>query len=1077
MTEYTDYQHNTADDQPTTWWSKAKYLTQRVIDYMTDNKVVRLAQAAKDINVSIETAAQHLKKKGFDVDVKPTTKLSPEMYELLLRDFKGDIALKERAEQISLRHKPDVVLDSPTQDTPVQQPLKVEEETPKAPPPIISNKETPPPTPEPDPEHLPTPDSNTTAPPLPTQEVVTPPTPIVETLPPPVEEVISTPIAPPVQVEVEIETETETPPLPIVAEKEEMPIADDYSSKLPKIVGKIDLPTAKGKPEKTEPKKKITPPTTTPEPQKNTTEPAKKPKKVPVITQTPPPVAQPQDKEEGTDLTVQQIPEQLPPDDRIERTKVTLSGPTVVGKIDLSVADRKPTAKDDDKDDRKKRKRKRIVKPLARENQPDVEQTSEKPPKELQRAKPKEKEKEKRRENAPSLITNKDKEAIRDKEGKPLRGDALQTNKKKGKKDKRQTTATDSEVSDKEIQSKIRATQAKMSGGKAKSVGKLKKKQNLREQEASRREAEDNEPTKTLQVTEFIAVNELARLMDVSVAQVITACFSLGIMVSINQRLDAEVIELVAGEFGFEVQFINVAEAEEKEEEIDDPESLLPRPPIVTIMGHVDHGKTSLLDYIRNASVVAGEMGGITQHIGAYEVTTSKGKQITFLDTPGHEAFTAMRARGAKVTDIAVIVIAADDSVMPQTREAISHAQAANIPMIFAINKIDKPDANSQKIYEQLASMNILVEEWGGKYQSQEISAKKGLNIDVLLDKILLEAEILELTANPNRHAVGTVIEASLDKGRGFITTILVQTGTLKISDIILSGTFYGRVKAMFNERGGKVTTAGPSTPVLVLGLDGAPQAGDKVRVMDSEQEAKQIATQRGQIMREQQQRAQKHITLDEISRRRALGNFKELNLIIKGDVDGSVEALSDSLLKLSTEEIQVKIIHRSVGAITESDVLLASASDAIILGFQVRPTPNARKRAENEHIDIRMYSIIYNAIEEIRAAMEGMLEPKVEERFVCSIDVRQVFKITKVGTVAGCVVTEGRVHRDTKVRLLRDGIVVYTGTIETLKRFKDDVKEVLPGQECGIALKNFNDLKSGDVIEGYDEIEIKRRL
>ncbi|MGB1204106.1 MAG: translation initiation factor IF-2 [Chitinophagales bacterium] len=635
------------------------------------------------------------------------------------------------------------------------------------------------------------------------------------------------------------------------------------------------------------------------------------------------------------------------------------------------------------------------------------------------------------------------------------------------------------EVSEKEIQAKIKATMAKISGGsKGKNTRAKIRKQKRVDAADKQREAIEQKDHSLLQVTEFVSVNELAKLMEVPVTKVITTCFTLGIIVSINQRLDAEVIELVADEFGFNIDFISVTEQDDDFiEEEDAEEDLKPRASIVTIMGHVDHGKTSLLDYIRSASVVAGEVGGITQHIGAYEVTMADEKKITFLDTPGHEAFTAMRARGAKITDIAVIVIAADDSIMPQTKEAISHAQAADVPMVFAINKIDKPEAQPEKIKEQLAQMNILVEDWGGSYQCQEISAKKGINIDELLEKIVLEAEILELKANPDRKAVGTVIEASLDKGRGYVSTVLVQKGTLKVGDIILAGQYNGRVRAMFNERGGREKTAGPSQPVLILGLNGAPQAGDRLRVMDKEQEARELAIKRQQITREQQQRAHKHITLEEIGRRLLIGNFKELNLIIKGDFDGSVEALSDALLKLSTEEIQVRIIHRSVGAITESDVLLASASDAIIVGFQVRPTSNARKQGEKENIDIRLYSIIYDAIDEIKAAMEGMLEPKVEERFVCNIEVKEVFKISKVGTIAGCFVTEGKVYRDTKIRLIRDGVVKYTGDIATLRRYKDEVKEVLSGMECGIALNKYGDIKVGDVIEGYEEIEIKRTL
>jgi translation initiation factor IF-2 len=587
-----------------------------------------------------------------------------------------------------------------------------------------------------------------------------------------------------------------------------------------------------------------------------------------------------------------------------------------------------------------------------------------------------------------------------------------------------------------------------------------------------------------LQVTEFISVSELANLMDVSFAEVISKCMGLGIMVSINQRLDAEVIELVASEFGYDVEFIDMEKQLEmdEEEEADEAEDLKPRSPIVTIMGHVDHGKTSLLDYIRNATVVAGEAGGITQHIGAYQVHLPNGKDITFLDTPGHEAFTAMRARGAKVTDIAVIVIAADDAIMPQTREAISHAQAAGVPMIFAINKIDKDGANPQKIYEQLAGMNLLVESWGGKYQSQELSAKKGLNIDLLLEKILLEAEILDLKANPDREASGSVIEASLDKGRGYVTTVLVQNGTLKAGDIVVSGQNFGRVKAMFNERNKKMNEAGPSAPVVILGLNGAPQAGEKFRVYEDEAEAKDVANRRAQILREQGMRAKKHITLGEIGRRIALGTFKELKVIIKGDVDGSVEALSDSMQKQSTEEILVSVILKGVGQINESDVSLAEASDALIIGFNVRPSVQAARLAEGAGIEIKTYSVIYNAIDDLRSAMEGMLEPKTQEKIVANVEIREVFKFDKA-TVAGCVVLDGKIRRDNKVRIIRDGIVVYptgegaSAELGSLKRYKDDVKDVLSGMECGLTIKNYNDIKAGDIVEAYELEEVKRTL
>ncbi len=636
------------------------------------------------------------------------------------------------------------------------------------------------------------------------------------------------------------------------------------------------------------------------------------------------------------------------------------------------------------------------------------------------------------------------------------------------------------ELTEEEIQKQIKETLARLSekGTKSKaSKYRRDKRDDVREKLAEKAVLAE-EDKKLLRVAEFVSANQMAQMMDVQVTKIISTCMSLGLFVSINQRLDAETIAIVAEEFGYKVEFASAEDVETaKEEEKDKPEDLITRPPIVTVMGHVDHGKTSLLDFIRKANVVAGEAGGITQHIGAYNINLPDGRSMTFLDTPGHEAFTAMRARGAKVTDIAIIVVAADDSIMPQTKEAINHAQTAGVPMIFAINKIDKPGANPDKIREGLSAMNILVEEWGGKFQCQEVSAKKGLNIDVLLEKVLLEADMMDLKANPNRHAQGSVIEASMEEGRGYVSTILVQTGTLKVGDIMLAGSFSGRVRAMFNERGLKVDHAGPSHPVKVLGLSGAPTAGDKFNVMADEREARDIANKRLQLQREQGIRTHKHITLDEIGRRLAIGDFKELNVIVKGDVDGSIEALSDSLLKLSTEKVAVNIIHKSVGAISESDVLLASASNAIIIGFQVRPTTSARKLAEIEEIDIRLYSIIYDAINEIKAAMEGMLAPEFEEKIVCNIEIREVYKITKVGTIAGCYVLDGKITRNTKVRVIRDNIVVHTGSLGSLKRFKDDVKEVTTGYECGLDIADFNDIAVGDIIEGYDMVEIKAKL
>jgi translation initiation factor IF-2 len=641
----------------------------------------------------------------------------------------------------------------------------------------------------------------------------------------------------------------------------------------------------------------------------------------------------------------------------------------------------------------------------------------------------------------------------------------------------KQNTTPRAELTPEQIQKQVRENLAKLqSGGKNKGAKLRREKRQARKEQEEINLIKSEEESKTIQVTEFVTTAEFAQLMSVEPTQIISACFSLGMMVTQNQRLDAETLSIVAEEFGFTVEFVGAEVQESIQQEEDTEENLVSRAPIVTVMGHVDHGKTSLLDYIRDANVISGEAGGITQHVGAYEVNL-KGKKITFLDTPGHEAFTAMRARGAQVTDVVIIVVAADDKVMPQTKEAISHAQAAGVPMVFALNKIDRETANPDKIKEQLANENVLLEDWGGKFQSQEISAKTGLGIPELLEKVLLEAEILDLKANPDKNAIGTVIEASLDKGKGYLTTILVESGTLKVGDYVLAGCFSGKVKALLDERENKMEDAGPSTPAVLLGLNGAAQAGDKFNVMDDEREAKNIAAKRMQLQREQGVRTQKHITLDEIGRRLALGDFKELNIIIKGDVDGSIEALSDSLQKLSTDQIAVNIIHKSVGQISESDVMLAAASDAVIIGFQVRPSVNARKLAEKEQIDIRLYSVIYNAIEELEKAMEGMLSPDIEEKVVCNIEIRETFKISKIGTIAGCYVLDGKINRNTKIRLIRDGIVVYSGELSTLKRFKDDVKEVSAGYECGLSINNFNDIKVGDIVEGFEEVEVKKTL
>ncbi len=654
----------------------------------------------------------------------------------------------------------------------------------------------------------------------------------------------------------------------------------------------------------------------------------------------------------------------------------------------------------------------------------------------------------------------------------------IEENKRKLKKLKKKKNEK-AEISDEDVDKQIKDTFARL-GSKGKSqTSKHRRDKRDAVQQKLQAELEQEEKEKSiLKLTEFVTVAELATMMNISVTEVISACMSLGLFVSINQRLDAETINIVADEFGYSVEFVSIEIQEAIDEEEDDSEeNMVSRPPIVTVMGHVDHGKTSLLDSIRKTNVIAGEAGGITQHIGAYNVKLADGRTITFLDTPGHEAFTAMRARGAQVTDIAIIIVAADDSVMPQTIEAINHASAAGVPIVFAINKIDKPGANPDKIREELANMNYLVEEWGGKYQCQEIAAKKGLHIEDLLEKVLLEAELLDLKANPHKRATGSIIESSLDKGRGYVATVLVQSGTLRVGDIVLAGQYFGHVKAMFNERGEKLEKAGPSEPALILGLNGAPQAGDKFNVMPDDKEARLLANKREQLQREQGLRTQKHITLDEIGRRIAIGNFQELNVIVKGDVDGSIEALSDSLIKLSTDEIQVNIIHKAVGQITEGDVLLAAASNAIIVGFQVRPSMGARKLAEKEQIDIRLYSVIYQAIEELKSAMEGMLSPEIKEETIATVEVLETFKISKVGTIAGCIVREGKITRTAKIRIIREGIVIYTGALGSLKRFKDDVKEVAKGFECGLNIENYNDIRVGDMIEGFQEVEVKKTL
>ncbi len=975
---------------------------------------VRIQTVAKELNVSYTHLIEHLQKKGFPVENKPTIKISKDMHDLLLKDFQQDRADKLQADKISLGASK--LIDKEKDKEIVFTKKKPESET----------------------EFL------------------------IKNLPPAEKKVPSKEKTDKVD---ELEKEKHQNFI-------EAPRAKVAPLEGPKVVGNIDLdkldPKTRTDPKisfsdiiqpvannsTVEPHMVESPPAEhfSDEQQHTLTPPVEAPVPIEdVPMETPSPVEEPvEEKQQNIIKPVAaengKSDQPEPPVQEVQKTEYEkLDGPKVIGKVDLGTIKSKPVDYSDIiKAGKDRKQRKRIY-------------TSDRTPTPRTVAPP-----DGNRPVDRPMIN-------RDERRPPIRRDILKRTPVRGNETQ--------EVSAKEIQEKIRETMARL-GGTTKGKSAKAKYRRLKREEATTGGDAVNEGKKVVHVTEFISVAELASLLDVPVTEAIKTCLNLGIMVSINQRLDAEIIELVAHEFGSDVQFISLEEQDEFEEEEEDaPEELEPRAPIVTIMGHVDHGKTSLLDYIRQSNVVAGEKGGITQHIGAYEVEISSDKKITFLDTPGHEAFTAMRARGAKLTDIAVIVISADDSVMPQTKEAISHAQAAGVPMIFSFNKMDKPAANAENIRQQLASMNILVEEWGGKFQSQEISAKSGMGVPQLLEKILLEAELLDLKANPDKLSIGTVIEATLDKGRGYVATLLVQEGTLDQGDVIAAGSHFARVKAMFNERGQRIHTAGPSTPVLVLGLDGAPQAGEKFKEFEDEQEAKQVAYKRQQILREQGIRTKKHITLDEIGRRLALGKFKELNVIVKADFDGSVEALTDSLQKLSTAEIVVNVVHKAVGQITESDVLLASASDAIIIGFQVRPSISARKIAEKENIEIRLYSIIYDAIDELKSAMEGMLEPKIEEKIVGYAEVREVFKVTKVGTVAGCFMTEGKISRNTKIRLIREGIVTYSGELSSLKRFKDDVKEVTSGQDCGIAIKNFNDIKVGDFIEGYEETEVKRTL
>jgi translation initiation factor IF-2 len=982
-------------------------------------KNLRLAAVAKECNVGLAHVVDLLQKKGFEVENKPTTKLTDEMYLVCLKEYNADAAAKIEASTVNFnKSQHHVLLETKKNDEFIgtnkpkeidQKEVVIKSTVVLQGPTVVGRLEKK--------------EEKKVEPKKPVVAIVEEPKPIVEDLK-----------------EVKFE-QKEEPVIEKIARKK-------VTLEGPKIVGRVsnleDIPDSTKPADEAEMKKKGGK-------KKKEDEPVKA---APVVPKPIVKIEEPK-QPETISSTIQEVRfaktgETPIEPEKIETRRVELTGPKIQGKIDLSKIDdsTKPIHRPDDRPQHhqgNKQPRKRIQKPERLKPITDATQPNGEPRK-------------------PITATQ-----------NPGGHHGGGFNRNNDRRPKRIETAP---VDEKAIQEKIRNTLAQLSGGASKSKSsKYRKEKRTAHAEAAAAEAEASSDGNILNVTEFISVSELATMMNKSATDVIMACMSLGVVVSINQRLDAELIEVVTSEFGYEAKFISIEENDAFMDEKDSEEDLMPRPPIVTIMGHVDHGKTSLLDYIRNANVVAGEAGGITQHIGAYEVTLPNGKQITFLDTPGHEAFTAMRARGAKVTDVAVIVVSADDSVMPQTKEAISHAQAANVPIIFAINKIDKDGANPDQIRQQLSGMNLLVESWGGKIQEQEISAKKGLNIDKLLEKILLEAEMLDVKANPNKGGIGSVIEATLDKGRGYVATILVQEGKLKVGDMIVAGSQFGRIKAMFNERGGKLTEAGPSTPVQILGLDGAPQAGEKFKVFTDEQAAKDLSVKRQQIIREQGYRTKKHITLDEIGRRLALGNFKQLNVLVKADVDGSVEALSDSLIKLSNSEIQLNVVLKAVGQISESDVLLASASDAIVIGFNVRPSMQARKLAEQENIEIKNYSIIYDAINDLKNAIEGMMEPTMEEKIICNIEIKEVFKITKVGTIAGCQVLDGKLNRNTKVRVVRDGIVVYSGELASLKRFKDDAKEVTAGMECGLGIKNFNDIKVGDIVEGYETVEVKKKL
>ena len=985
---------------------------------------IRLSKLAREFNVGIHTIVEFLHKKGFDIDSNPNTKVSEEALSLLEKEYKIDLSLKKESEKISLksqRPKKEIIT---IEDAHLIEEEEEEEEV------VVRDFHHR----KPEIKH-----------PEPKKEI-----------------------------------------------QEDIPIEKPVEKEGLKVVGKVDLDTLlkpKQKKEKEQPVK-------IEEQVENViAEKTEEPKSVPQQVAEKQPVPEDIPAEPAKPKQIEMIETEIP---RVEEVKV-------VGKIDLQNINQrtrpvKKTYEEREKERRERNKQQREAQKEAakRQEPPVVVKKAESTDKEVikakaeklsgptvvgkivlpekQERKPGESSESNSRKRRRKRITQPGKVNLNEKQQDKPKGN-FQVNKQVAGAGKKKILKK--EVNEEDVQKQIKDTLARLT-----SKGKSKRSKHQRDKRAAFSEKmqadmeRQNKEKNILKVTEFVSVNEFATMMNVNVTQVISSCMSLGLFVSINQRLDAETLSIVAEEFGYKVEFVSVEIQEAIEDvEVDDEDELVSRPPIVTVMGHVDHGKTSLLDYIRSTNVIAGEAGGITQHIGAYHVTLDDNRKITFLNTPGHEAFTAMRARGAQVTDIAIIIVAADDSVMPQTIEAINHAKAAGVPIVFAINKIDKAGANPEKIKEALANMNFLVEDWGGKYQSHDISAKKGIGVKELLEKVLLEAEMLDLKANPDRNAAGTIIESSLDRGRGFVSTMLVQSGTLHLGDVVIAGQYFGHVKAMFNERNQKIDEAGPAEPVIILGLNGAPQAGDKFNVMDNERDARNIANKREQLAREQGLRTQKHITLDEIGRRIAIGSFQELNLIVKGDVDGSIEALSDALIKLSTEEIQVNVKHKAVGQISESDILLAAASEAIVIGFQVRPSLNARKLAEKEQIDIRLYSIIYNAINEIKAAMEGMLSPDIKEEILGTAEVLEVFKITKVGSIAGCIIRDGKIFRTSKIRVIRDGIVIYTGTLGSLKRFKEDVKEVKNGYECGLNIDNFNDIKVGDHIEAFQEVEVAKQL